>query len=1152
VTVDPRDQDALLGTMDARRPGYVPEWTPGSGDAGRALEAIAARYGAAVLQRLNQAPDKNRLAFLGMLGERLAPAQAARAPIVFQLASGAANTLAPAGTALSAPPPAGSSQPVSFLTESGIGLTAGKLTQVFSLWPGRDEYIDHSADVAAGKPITLFDPQALVTAPHELYLSQQILLNLSGNVELNIDVQLAHVGSEPLEIAWEYWDGQVWRRFAAFDPGCDPQAVATADATNGFTASGIVKLAADCAKSDQVAVNGRNGYWIRSRLAQPLVPDPKNVLPEIETIRISSLVSQTLVGRLSGSATIVPDPPTAPQFLARSLPMAAIAISGPPPTLSGKLSNEASLGLGNATIIVTDPQQAAFGQRSTTTDPDGGFQIVLDDIGSGRTLRFDVGYFGAGGAINVEVPSGHAQVDLTLKLTALSLSKAYNDGTQLDTTKPFYPFGQQPQPGTVFYFANAEVFSKPGALFRLYLPRTQAPSDNLQPPSSTSAGSTGTKSVDQLTHIVVWEYWDGSAWSELANVGSEPVVGDFAATEILDFRVPVDIRTVAVNDDEDFWMRARLVSGGYGFVQHMTFQAGAAHDPPNKFSVLVTQPPILAGAALGYSWIFGPLAPDAVFARNDFSYADYTYEATWPGSSFRPFQTIEDVTPAVYLGFDAKPPSADLGIYFDIQEQPATGQAPPFVWEYWDGGRWTGMAVEDGTSQLTSAGIISMIVGDDSTALARFDTALHWLRGRLKEDGPPPQITVSAIYPNAVFALQQQRFTDVPLGKATGQPDEIFRIIQAPVIPVERLEVLEVSGARANVEWRDLALRLFGGDHDRVRKLEGLLGKEVLAGDIVDGDLRLRRDRNKLVSEVWVRWQSKANLFLSSPSDRHYAIDRTRGVVIFGDGTNGRTLPQDAAVLIKEFRSGGGSGGNVAARTITQLLGALTGVQSVFNPRPAEGGADSETLGAFARRAPAAVRHAGRALTTGDYEAMVREASTAVTVVKALGNRNAAGRQMPGWITIIIIPESQDPRPYPTRGMRDEVLSYLMARAPAGLAIGERIVVTGPTYFAVDVTASIVPIRDSDAAQVEAGATQALTDFLHPLHGGPSGSGWECGRNVYLSDVAAVLEAVDGLDFAETIQLLVDGDLRDGVAVVPPDQIVAAGTIRLNVKGARR
>ena len=35
--------------------------------------------------------------------------------------------------------------------------------------------------------------------------------------------------------------------------------------------------------------------------------------------------------------------------------------------------------------------------------------------------------------------------------------------TKLDLTKAFYPFGQQPQPGSAFYFSSEEVFSKPGA-----------------------------------------------------------------------------------------------------------------------------------------------------------------------------------------------------------------------------------------------------------------------------------------------------------------------------------------------------------------------------------------------------------------------------------------------------------------------------------------------------------------------------------------------------------------------------------------------------------------------------------------------------------------------------------------------------------------
>jgi hypothetical protein len=1138
VTVDGRDQDAVAAELAARRPGYVPDWRPASEDPGRAIELIVARFVQSVIQRLDQAPDKNKLAFLDLLGEQLAPARSARAPIVFQLTTGAAGGEAPAGTAVAAPPPAGSNQQMVFETESDAGITAGKLVQVFSLWPGRDEYIDHSVDFLAGNPITLFDPLALITTPHVLYLAHPVLLNLSGNIVLSLEIQLLHPAVDPVEIAWEYWDGQVWRGFAKPDPGCLPQTRDPYDGTNGLTASGVVKLMADCVKSDKAIVNGVNGYWVRGRLTQSLPPDPARPLPEVESIRISNLVNQPFIGRLTGTAH------QQPILLARRNVYSAMAGNSEP--LDGKLTNEAGQPLAGATITITDPNNPNFGERTGNTSEDGTFSIGLDNVGQNHLLTFAVAFFGARAVTNLTVPSNTALVELTMKLSALTLDKAFNDGTKLDTTKPFYPFGQQPQPGTVFYFNNKEIFAKPGARFRMYLPRTMAPSDNLK---STAAGMT-VSSISDLSHLVVWEYWNGREWTELPSFATQTVTADFKTSEILDFRVPIDLAAVEVNKDPDLWMRARLVSGGYGFLQTMTFQTGGGAS--NTFTVLVSQPPILATAALAYAWQFGPFHPERCLTFNDFRYEDRTYEAVWPGSTFFPYQRMQDVTPTLYLGFDQKPPTADIGIFFDITEQ-ATGTAvAAYVWEYWDGAIWSHAAVDDDTAALTAPGILSFVAEDDSAALGRFGTPLHWLRGRLKEDGPPTTVVVSGIYPNAVWALQQRSFTDVALGAATGQPGEIFQVAQIPVIPGERLEVQELSGSRANVEWRLIALDLSGGDNKWVRKLESQLGKEAVNGDIVDGDLRLRRDKRKLVSEVWVRWYAQPHLFLSGSKDRHYAMDRARGLVFFGDGVNGRTLPADAAVALQMFKSGGGSDGNVAARSITQLQGAVSGIQAVFNPRPAEGGSDGETLQAFQQRAPTSVRHGGRALTTGDYEAMVREASSAVSVVKALSDRNPAGRTLPGWVTVIIVPESQEPRPYPTRGLRDEILAYLAARAPAGLAAAGRINVIGPLYFPVDVTVTLVPLLDAEAGLVDGRARQALQDFLHPLHGGPSGDGWDFGRGVYLSDVARVLEAVEGLDFAEIIQLLADDEVHGDFVKIPADHIVAAGTLRLNVKGARK
>lgn len=1159
IIVDGRDQDALQRELEARLPGYVPEWRPGPRDPGAALQAIAARYAQAVVQRLEQAPEKNKLAFLDVLGQRLSPARPARAPVVLQLASDATGGQAPAGTSVAAPPPPGSNQQVVFETESGAGLTAGRLTQVFSLWPGRDEYVDHSPDFQAGRAIRLFDRGALTTAPHQLYLAHPVLLNLSGNVVLGVEFQLQSPGGERLEIAWEYWDGEVWRGFASLDTDCQEEAKEQNDATNGLTVGGVIKLKADCAKSDKTSVNGLSNYWIRGRLTEPMPPDPAEPFAEVESIRISSLVSQPLAARLTGAVKRPPPPepgsPAAPATeLARplssislegDLPLEAmLAVSQPP--LTGALTNEAGHPLRGASVVVADPKSPSYGLRTATTDQDGKFSVVLDDFGPGRDMQFEVTFLDARASVIFKVPTATSEVRLTLKVTALALTKAFNDGTKLDTTKPFYPFGQQPQPGTVFYFSNAEVFSKPGARFRIYLPRTAAPSDELKP---TDAAGVKDASVTNLEHLVVWEYWNGREWTELLNYSATAVKADFETTEILDFRVPVDLVPTLVNDDPDFWMRARLASGGYGFFQKMTFKAGSSN-ADNNFRVLVAQPPILGAAAVGYTWQFGPFHPEAVLTFNDFRYEDHTYEATWPGSSFQPFQRMQDVTPSLYLGFDKKAPVADIGIFLDIAERSTGEEAPHFVWEYWDGFDWRVVATRDETAQLTAPGILSFVAAADAGALARFGEPLYWLRGRLKEDGPPPEVVVSGIYPNAVWAVQQRTFTDVAIGTATGQPAEVFRITQTPVIQGERLEVLELFGPRANVEWRLIALELSGGAADRVRRLEAQLGSELQA-DILDGDLRLRRDKQKRVTEVWVRWYSQPNLFFSAPADRHYAIDRTRGIVFFGDGVNGRTLPLGAAVNVRRFQSGGGVEGNVAARAITQLLGAVSGVQAVFNPRAAEGGSDGETVEAFRLRAPASLRHRGRALTAADYEAMVREASSAVSVVKVVPNRNPAGRTLPGWLTVFIIPESKEPQPYPTRGLRDEVLSYLSQRAPAGLAAGGYIYITGPAYFPVDISAVIVPLPGVAAGVLETRAREALSQFLHPLHGGVSGGGWEFGRGVYLSDVAAVLESVEGLDYAELIQLLVNEEVRGGVAEVPRDQIVVAGTIRLTVKGVR-
>ncbi len=76
--LDDRDFDDLVEEVLARVPAHTPEWVPRLGDPGRTLVELFAWLTDTLLYRANLVPEKQRLAFLRLLGENLRPARAAR------------------------------------------------------------------------------------------------------------------------------------------------------------------------------------------------------------------------------------------------------------------------------------------------------------------------------------------------------------------------------------------------------------------------------------------------------------------------------------------------------------------------------------------------------------------------------------------------------------------------------------------------------------------------------------------------------------------------------------------------------------------------------------------------------------------------------------------------------------------------------------------------------------------------------------------------------------------------------------------------------------------------------------------------------------------------------------------------------------------
>jgi hypothetical protein len=1104
--------DAALDELLRRLPGCTPEWQPAPGGdwqaaqgAGGALAQIVARYLEVLGQRFGQAPAKRQLAFLSLAGVRLVPARPATAPVAFRLQDNAADARVPAGTRLTAAAGPGQPQPASFETKETVGVSAARLVEVVSFWPGRDQYIDHSAAVQAGQPFTPFRKADLQNTPHEFYLGHDTLLALAGKTTLIIGIQLSVPGLPALPLVWEYWDGKAWRTFKSQTPACAGEAQPNQDGTLGLTRSGPVILETDFAETDSKVLHGIASHWVRARVDV--------ALPSQGPLSTSGGVA---VPQCPGGTEVVAP---ASGSSARVLPEIEVV--------------DLSLQIDRALPALLSAKRGTNGWAPSPL-------------------------------VGAPVPD-----------KGLPLDQAFADRLKLDLTKAFAPFGPQPQPGNAFYLSLEEVMTKPDAVvtmeFRPTVTAQHLAITNLLTGPAPSVGRVD-RSLTPLLIELVWEYWDGREWSPLdVNKIPDPQPENWGylflptvqedLTKPLEprrvmFRVPADATAVKVNGVDARWLRIRLARGGFGVLFKVTVNipptANTTGNPAptvQTTSTVVADPPSLEDVRVGYVWQYGPYAPEHVLAYNDFRYEDRTQEARWEGGTFMPFRAAAETTPALYLGFDKPLAAESAGIFFDIQEKPDDSAGPALVWEYWDGFAWEELSADDGTRRLRVPGLVRLLNRPGSVALDRFGTPHHWLRVRQKDDAPPGAPTLNRISPHAVECLQRETIVQEPLGDGDGRPDLTLAFRRVPVLEGEVIEVREVAGPRAAVEWRLVAREVKGGGERLIRDLERKLNVEGTQPDLKSGPVRLTRDRLKQVTDVWVRWESRPHLLDSGPNDRHYVVARARGLVRFGDSVYGKVPPAGSAIQAAQYQVGGGSFGNVAAGAINQVAGAIGGLEKVANVRPAEGGADGETPEQARARGPASLRHRGRALLPTDYEALALEASPSVARAWALPNRDALGRTAPrpGGVTLQILPRSAEDQPQPSFGLREEVRVYVSDRAPASLAAGGRLLVTGPTYHVVDVAATVAPVQASDGGPLLDRVKAALAKFLHPVTGGADGGGWRPGRDLFASDIATVLERVPGLDHVEELALLVDGAPQGDRVAVPADRILAGGTFNLRL-----
>ncbi|WP_432947670.1 putative baseplate assembly protein [Kribbella sp. CA-253562] len=447
---------------------------------------------------------------------------------------------------------------------------------------------------------------------------------------------------------------------------------------------------------------------------------------------------------------------------------------------------------------------------------------------------------------------------------------------------------------------------------------------------------------------------------------------------------------------------------------------------------------------------------------------------------------------ALYVGLSAATPSCAVLLRWDCQVHGigVDPTDPPLRWEAWNGDEWIPCEVDrDETGGLNRPGDLVLHVppGHQPTVLRQHRAG--WLRCVLTEAEPgqatyssPPLINslFAATIGGTTSALHAEPVDQEELGRSDGSAGQVFPVRRTPVVDSGTQEVLEV------------------------------------------GD-----------DSGWQIWTQVENFAESTEADHHFVFDRHRGEVLLGpaarlaDGSvrrYGAVPPKGAVLRLRQYHTGGGAAGNVAANSLRVPKTSVPYITSTTNRQPAEGGVDGETMAEAVIRGPLELRSRDRAVAASDYEMLARRAAPELGRVHCVPARPGAtdGSEI-NVVRLLVVPAiTHDPslqlemiRLRPPEEVLRRVAEYLEPRR----VLGTRLLIEPPYYRGITVVAKLTAQTDAARGRLRNAALAALYEYLDPLAGGPRGRGWPLGTAVRIGDLHARLGRVDGLESVEDLRL---------------------------------
>ena len=305
-------------------------------------------------------------------------------------------------------------------------------------------------------------------------------------------------------------------------------------------------------------------------------------------------------------------------------------------------------------------------------------------------------------------------------------------------------------------------------------------------------------------------------------------------------------------------------------------------------------------------------------------------------------------------------------------------------------------------------------------------------------------------------------------------------------------------------------------------------------------------------------WEEVVDLVHSAGDDDHFVVEtdeEMRSTIRFGNGTNGRELPEGAVVHCR-YQVGRGPDGNIGSDRLRGIdQASFPGIIRCWNPFDVVNGRAPEPREEIIRRVPEAYSYRQlRAVTLRDYEKRAEE-------LAGVSRASARYAWTGSWRTVRIAID-----PAGTTVLTDELRKDIARYLDAVRLMGEDLEIRPPRFVPLEISVFLCIHPEYWPEDIKYILEQEFSDgftldgrrgFFHPDR-------WTFGQELRASQIIGRVQSVEGVDHVVSVSLKRWGEVTpgmEGIAEVRDNEIIQVrndpdhmekGFIFFDPKGGRK